>query len=555
MEQLIKSGLRRLKRGVMARLGRNGPNRARDMEALFRQSRPVDPRRRPVLFWMPGGMPGMHEVEGTIAAALKLRGIPVHAILCDGTSRACVLREKSQGTPIDQWQNTCAGCRLQSGKVLDNLGIPYSFTGDYVPPAIRAELAAQAATVTWDSLSRLTYHGVNLEKNVRSAVFRYLRGEEFRDHEELVREYALSALVCAAAAEHAIEEIRPERVFTSHGIYTDWGPALQVAMKRGLPVIGWMGSYLPWRFFFRRVEDIERIDFHNLSAGAWATVRQAPLTPEKDAELDRYLSNRYTRDVSFDMKEFKTYLGDSRAVRQRLGVAHGKPVWGLMCHMNWDCVSDFSPMAYASFNEWVRETLREVCKLPEVEWFIKVHPVEAWENPETGVQKLVEREFPSLPPHVHLLGMNANVSPLDFFQLIDGAVTVYGTSGLETAIQGKPVILAGEAHYGQKGFTHEGLTQPDYIALLRRASSLGRLTAEQLSLARRYAYCYFIERQIPLEALHAPESKWSSFQHDKRHLLLPGADPFVDFVCQRILDGKDFIMNDALVAHAETMTS
>jgi hypothetical protein len=43
------------------------------------------------------------------------------------------------------------------------------------------------------------------------------------------------------------------------------------------------------------------------------------------------------------------------------------------------------------------------------------------------------------------------ISPLEFFQLLDGGVSVYGTAGLELALQGKPVVLSGEGTLRWKG--------------------------------------------------------------------------------------------------------
>jgi hypothetical protein len=39
-------------------------------------------------------------------------------------------------------------------------------------------------------------------------------------------------------------------------------------------------------------------------------------------------------------------------------------------------------------------------------------------------------------------------------------------------------------------------------------------------------------------------------QVDRPEAMLPGGDPFVDFVCDRLLDGRDFVMGDELVARA-----
>lgn len=74
------------------------------------------------------------------------------------------------------------------------------------------------------------------------------------------------------------------------------------------------------------------------------------------------------------------------------------------------------------------------------------------------------------------------------------------------------------------------------------------LSEEQKRLAKQYAYCFFIERQVPFPVVKDPDSNWWKFQFDKRELLLPGKDPFVDLICDRILDGQDFVMDESLVA-------
>jgi len=223
----------------------------------------------------------------------------------------------------------------------------------------------------------------------------------------------------------------------------------------------------------------------------------------------------------------------------------------VLAHVNWDSVADYSPMAYASFDDWMLDTVRTAIATPEVQWLIKIHPAEATSNPENGVERLIERNFPSLPDHVRVVPAQEDISPANLFELIDGGVTVYGTSGLELALRGKPVILGGEAHYGGKGFTRDGLTPESYRALLRCAPTLGPLTDDQRSLVRRYAYAHFIRRQVPLEIVRDPHSKWWSLQHQRRELLLPGNDPFLDFICDRLVDGRDFTMGESLVAISE----
>jgi len=280
--------------------------------------------------------------------------------------------------------------------------------------------------------------------------------------------------------------------------------------------------------------------------------RDTPFTAEEEESLHTFLDRRYHQRVSFDMKRLQKYTGEMDHFRSKYSISDDKPVWGIMAHINWDSVSDYSPMAYASFDDWMVDTIKQISELPQVQWLVKVHPIEAYDNPAAGVQRLIETHFPNLPPHVRMIPAEEEISPLEFFELLDGGITVYGTAGLELALRGKPVVLAGEAHYGGKGFTYDGLDIPSYRQLLSRIAELPPLTEEQTRLARMYAYSYFVQRQIPLPIVRDPNSVWWNLQHERRHLLLPGADPFLDFICNRLIAGDDFVMDRKLVTLADS---
>ena len=69
----------------------------------------------------------------------------------------------------------------------------------------------------------------------------------------------------------------------------------------------------------------------------------------------------------------------------------------------------------------------------------------------------------------------------------------------------------------------------------------------QRVLARKYAHGYFIYKQIPISVVYNPDAKWWSFQWDKKDLLLKGQDPAIDFVCEKIVDGNEFIMTEEIL--------
>ena len=71
--------------------------------------------------------------------------------------------------------------------------------------------------------------------------------------------------------------------------------------------------------------------------------------------------------------------------------------------------------------------------------------------------------------------------------MVDGGVTCYGTTGLEITLMGKPVILAGTAHYSGKGFTYDSVNKNDYLSKLEKAHQLGKLN--KLQITNAYKYC------------------------------------------------------------------
>jgi len=534
------------------RFRHTGEHRRWKMQQLYTR-RPTPEATAPtVLFWIPGGMHLLLHVETAIAAALRLRGYNVHAIICDSPYKACVRREATDGVAVEDWRLLCPKCIASNRDVLDVMGIPYSSVGDFVPPDIRRELRAQAERCTPSNILDLSHKGLQLGRNVLSALTRYQQGSSAPVDPRILSEYAFSALVSAEAAGNALERFNPVRVLMSHAVYVDWGPALNAAISRGIPVTGWKASYLTARFFFRHVTDPDRIDFHNIHDRTWQARATSALTADEDDALQTFLDRRYRQRVNFDMRNLKEYTGETERFRARYGLEEGKPVWGIMAHINWDSVSDYSPMAYSSFNDWIIDTIDQASRVPGVQWLIKVHPAEMDYDPNNGVQRLIESRFPDLPVNVRIVPANEEISPLEFFDLLDGGVTVYGTSGLELALAGKPVILAGEAHYGGRGFTEDGLTVESYRMLLGRAGSIGPLDERQTRLARQYAYSLFIERQIPLPLVRDPLSPWWSLQHEKRELLIEGNDAFLDFICDRLIDGEDFIMDRDLVKRADS---
>lgn len=527
--------------------------RNKTIEELISASLPWPTRDDRILFWVPGGMDLMLHVEGSLALALMMRGAKVQAVICDGVYKACVRRQINDEAPVEEWGAICEQCVKNCSAVLERLKIPYTFIGEAVDPATRAVLADKAAKMSMGTILHLEHEGLNVGKNAVSAILRYLQGYPLDGHEAIVPEYAYSALLVAESAKRILDDFNPTRLYMSHGIYCDWGPALRTAFSRGLASSAWMGSHLKGSFYFQQFTPGDYIDFQSVTDEGWEERLKDGLNEEQRSRIAEFINTRYIKNHTHDMKKFAEYVGDSDRYAERFGLDGKRPVWGVMTHINWDSVSDYSPMLYDSFDDWIIDTICEIRDVDDVQWLIKIHPGELLDNAEGGVKDLIDKHFDKLPDHITLIEPEEDISPHDFYHLIDGVVTVYGTGGLEMSMMGKPAILAGSAYYGQRGFTHDGPSVEGYRELLKKASGIGPLTEEERERALHYGYHLFIQRQTPYPVVFDPDNEWYSFQDELKGMLLPGGNEFVDFLCDRILDGKEFIMDENLVELADRL--
>jgi hypothetical protein len=112
----------------------------------------------------------------------------------------------------------------------------------------------------------------------------------------------------------------------------------------------------------------------------------------------------------------------------------------------------------------------------------------------------VRAALPEMPPHVLVVPPESRINTYDLIELAQFGLTYTTTVGLEMAMSGVPVIVAGETHYRGKGFTHdpEGLeAYYETIDRLLQQPQAARLSERQVDLAWRYAARFFFEYPFP----------------------------------------------------------
>lgn len=494
-----------------------------------------------ILIWRgPGKLTSSLNIELLLATALRERGANVTFLLCDGTSIACVARTIKDEPKVEDWKHKCSTCHYSGVKAFENMNFPYYSTSDLIDDADKIELKKLIEKSDIAQLIDFKYHDIEVGLFAVAAAIRFFKGAEtsHKDpyYQSIIKEYFYTALINTLAAENALKELEPDKILIQHGIYADWGPFHKVMLKANLPVTIWMRTYLKNHLYLRTnyQDDIYHMYFPPKNHINLDT----PLTAAQNAELDAFFESQ-VKGKKNTHQLFKHDPLEADAVRQKLGFNNDKPIWALFTHLNWDAQFSFEAMIFPDTTTWALESLEVMKTVTSVNWVIKIHPAERILGTAMGVASEIERRFGTLPKHIKILLPDTDINTYGLLPVITGGLTISGTIGMEMTVRGKPIIMGGEAHYGRKGFTIDHDTKADYINTLKNAASITPLSAKQQTLARRYCHYFFVQRQLPFDLV---DNNGADIVINSKKPLKPGQHRTVDMICERILEGGEFIL-------------
>lgn len=498
-----------------------------------------DANRIRVLMWMPVG--GAFENLGrelSLALALNARGCETVFGVCDGVMSGCVLRSLDDGKSVSQWKRTCANCAGRALEVLKQVGMPHFTMGEYVSSGELREFREMA-----DQWARApenkTYLDLDVSSFVLASALRYFKGKEKfvgRDAwRSVLREYFVSALVCARVADRLFGEGGFDRMVTSNVQHVEFGPMHDKAVMAGTPVTLVMDGFLPNHLYAAHGSLARGANLFDLDDEDWRRQTSRTLTQKQEQALNDYL-----RNISAQRSATLFSGAQQDRMRQKLKLNSGKPTWLLFSHVHWDMIFDKTHDLFDDIHDWVLKTVGRVAELDSINWVVRCHPGEVLDGTLMPTHEIIRQAHPRLPDHVKIVhGPDINTYAL--MANANGCVTIRSTAGIEMLIQGKPAILAGPSYYGRKGFTYDAESRDHYYRLLEQAAGMESLDEQRLHLVRVFAYHFLIERQIPYRLYDKSRCLFRANTPDE---LLPGRDRGLDVICDGILHGKPFEMRE-----------
>jgi len=296
----------------------------------------------------------------------------------------------------------------------------------------------------------------------------------------------------AASALRLLQDLQPDTVLVPNGLVTELGVFYQVARRLDLLTVTYEFNDQREQIWLSQNDVVMRQNTDAL----WAARGRLPLTEtqrEQIAALEdaRTSAKKYGKGTRF-WQDVASVGGAQQRKDLRLDE---RPIVLLATNVLGDSLTLGRNIFTASMAEWIEKTVQYFAKRPEVQLVVRIHPGERlMKGPSmTGV---IERAVPERPEHIHVIGPDEKVNTYDLMELAGLGLAYTTTVGMEMAMRGVPVILAGQTHYRGRGFTLEPATWDEYFALLDRLLAdlpIQRLPQDQVESAWNYAYRFFFD--------------------------------------------------------------
>jgi hypothetical protein len=304
----------------------------------------------------------------------------------------------------------------------------------------------------------------------------------------------------------ALQAAEPDLVIVPNGSILEFGAVYQAARYLKLPVVTYEFGEQRDRIWFARDAEVMQQD----TQGLWAAFENQPLTEIEWEQIRGLFASRQKASLweNFSRRWQDVPSQGAEKVCEQLGLDK-RPIALLPANVIGDSLTLGRQVFSENMTGWLVDTVDYFRKIPDVQLVVRIHPGERYTQ-GPSVADVIQRAFPQLPEHVHLVPFDAPVNTYDLIQVADLGLVYTTTVGMEMAMSGVPVVVAGRTHYRGRGFTLDPDTWDGYFEMLDRVLGRAiqyRLTRQQVEQAWNYAYRFFFEFPMPFpwHVLYMPQ--------------------------------------------------
>ncbi len=401
----------------------------------------------------------------------------------------------------------------------------FLYDSDLITPGDirRGEAEADALMRRTPALNDLIDYQIGEYRIGRNAMSLALRGlrsgliEKNRpDHLEAVRRALGISLARIGPYQKLLADITPARALFIERGYSPSAELFDACLSSGVDAVQWVSAPLDGALLFKRYRLENRMQHPlTLSTASWEKIRSETFSQDDAARLLDHHRAIYSTGGLYNrqkLQENKSIV-DRQALVESLQLDPEKKIAVIYCHILYDATFFYGKNLFPDYLTWLVETVRAAIRNPNLNWIVKVHPVNLWRSrmdgkPMEQLETIALRDaFGDLPSHIRIMPADTPINTYTLFSTTDYGLTVRGTIGMELPCYGIPVITAGTGRYSGWGFTIDPATPEDYINLLGRLQDISLLPVQQIEAAQRYAHAVLYRRPWPIRGVEIDYDK------------------------------------------------
>lgn len=346
-----------------------------------------------------------------------------------------------------------------------------------------AELFRRFPDVEWD--------GFRLGEIIRGTAYRYLQRTTIEaDDDRVVRSLFSTAKQHIRAFQAVCDTLAPDLVILFNGMTLPDHTARLVAQRRGIPVVAEENSCFSDRKFLDPGGVVlNRHEFSRIET--WSKIRGQHLSEEKKEQLTSYFAGVFEGRGNTVAQRRPESMS---SVRTRLGFDPKRPLALLLGQVPFDSVIAYDSPHYQHFLDFVTDAINYFARHPDWGLVLRLHPLEAvlYGSPTSRALPL------PLPENVRLV-QGREFNTYDLMDCCRFGMTINSQSGLEMLAKHKPVLVAGDAFYGGKGFTSDLAARDQLEMALNELMENPVLNPMQKEWIDRFLYAFLFEYLVPFD--------------------------------------------------------
>lgn len=293
-----------------------------------------------------------------------------------------------------------------------------------------------------------------------------------------------------------LKTLKPDVVIIPNGTILELGVAYRISRLLGLPTVTYEFSDQQQAMWLAQNDEIMLQNTNQL----WKNAEDRHLARKEIKQVEALMSSRQNAALygNFSRQWQKVPAEGAGILKKKIGL-DDRPVVLLATNVMGDSLTLGRQVFSRSMAEWIIRTIQYFIQIPEVQLVIRIHPGEA--NIRHGsIYEMIMQTLPELPEQIHVIEPLADVNTYDLMDLASLGLVYTTTVGLEMAMRGIPVVVSGQTHYRNRGFTYDPTSWVQYfkiLSLLLGTIHSERLTKEQVELAWKYTYLFFFEYSHP----------------------------------------------------------